>query len=141
MVAWILIGPQHEDGKWATAVVEAPELSPVLGGLIAAFAVAAMGWAIVVLVRASRAGSLSGRVFRCTAVLVAFGAYVGLCARTATARVVGANIGMGLIMLTAPFALVGLLVGLAIGSRHPGSRSGRPLGRRPDGSPEPPSIV
>lgn len=110
---------------WLTPDGSGPGGGAALGQLAGVAAVVVLAWSVVTLAVATRRGRLDRRWWTVLALLGVVAAGCGVFWRVATATVIGANIGAGLlIVLGGPVALV-LLVAAALVARSILTRPGR----------------
>lgn len=95
---------------WSDYIVEPPVLDPAVGTALAWVAPALALGSLVVLVRAGQLGRLRRSAAWTIAILVVAAVLAAAGLLVLTAGTTGANIGGGLVLLTAPVVLVGTLV-------------------------------
>lgn len=117
VATWGLIGRQDEPGvppSQLDYVVRAPELPAAVETGLGAAGLVLAALCSVLLVRATRRGTFDHQWWQVLAPLVAAGLMAGAGWRVATAGVIGANIGAGLVVMFV-IPLVALLVLWALG--------------------------
>jgi hypothetical protein len=123
---WCLMGDRSEPDGYLR-MFEPPTIGRGLELVIGAMAAGTVVMGGAVAARARRDGLLDRRHHRATTPLVIAGVLLAAGGRVVTSATVGANIGGGLLLLVAPFALPPLMViGIIRWSRLLGARASPP---------------
>lgn len=115
VLAWVLIGDVSDtDLPNPDYMFQPPEVSTSVGFVVVAVAVVLVTCGGATLLAGFRRGLLATMDLMAAALLLGAGIVVGFAGRVMTARVIGANIGGGIMLMFGPFIVAGLLAFSAV---------------------------